>query len=104
MRGREGVRTHLAMQALLGCASRGRTRRDPVRECRRLMIRSGPYEDSAEELSPVPLDWISAAPLAMSAIVLLAAPKLGVKLARDGWGSHLLDIASIGRIEREDFR
>ena len=30
---REGVRTHLAMQALLGCASRGGTRRDIVREC-----------------------------------------------------------------------
>src|SRR5712672_1097282 len=34
---REGVRTHLAMQALLGLASRGGTRGDIVRECRRLM-------------------------------------------------------------------
>jgi len=49
----------------------------------------------------VRLDWISAVPLAMIAVVLLAAPKLGAKLARGGWGSHLLDIASIGRIERE---
>ena len=29
---RAGVRTHLAMQALLGCASRGGTRRDLIRE------------------------------------------------------------------------
>jgi hypothetical protein len=42
-------------------------------------------------------------PLAMIAITLLAAPKLGEKLASGGWGSHLLNIASIRRIEREDF-
>src|SRR6202166_1967626 len=59
---REGVRTHLAMQALLGCASRGGTRRDIVRECRRLKIGGGPYADSAEELTPARLDWISAVP------------------------------------------
>jgi len=101
---REGVRTHLAMQVLLGCASRGETRRDIIVECWRLIIASGPYAGSAEELAPVWLDWISAVPLAMIAVVLLAAPKLGVKLASGGWGSHLLDIASIRRIEREDFR
>ena len=100
---REGVRPHLAMQVLLGCASRGETRRDIIVECWRLIIASGPYADSAEELTPVRLDWISAVPLAMIAIVLLAAPKLGEKLARGGWGSHLLNIASIRRIEREDF-
>ena len=33
---REGVRTHLAMQALLGCALRNGTRRGVVRECVRL--------------------------------------------------------------------
>jgi predicted ATP-grasp superfamily ATP-dependent carboligase len=101
---REGVRTHLAMQALLGCASRGGTRRDIVRECWLLKTGGGPYADSAEELTPVPLDWISAVPLAMIAIVLLLAPKLAVTLARGGWGGHLLDPASIRRIEREDFR
>ncbi len=34
---RAGVRTHLAMQALLGCASRGGMRRDILCECRRLL-------------------------------------------------------------------
>jgi hypothetical protein len=75
-----------------------------IGECWRLLIRSGPYADSAEELTPVRLDWISAVPLAMIATTLLAAPKLGAKLARGGWGSHLLDIASIRHIESEDFR
>jgi hypothetical protein len=92
------------MQALLGCASRGGTRRDILRECWRLKIGGGPYADSAEELTPVRLDWISAVPLAMIAILLLLAPKLAVTLARGGWGGHLLDLGSIRRIEREDFR
>jgi predicted ATP-grasp superfamily ATP-dependent carboligase len=102
--GRAGVRTHLAIQALLGCASRGGTRRDILRECRRLLTGAGPYADSAEELTPVRLDWLSAVPLAMTAILLLLAPKLAIRLARGGWGAHLLDLESIGRIEREDFR
>src|SRR6267154_6612646 len=101
---REGVRTHLAMQALLGCASRGGTRRDIIRECWRLKTAGKPYADSAEELTPVRLDWISVVPLATIAVLLLLAPKLGVTLARDGWGSHLLDLGSIRLIESEDFR
>jgi predicted ATP-grasp superfamily ATP-dependent carboligase len=101
--GRDGVRTHLAMQALLGCASRGGTRRDILRECRQLLTGSGAYADSTEELTPVRLDWLSAVPLAMTALLLLAAPRLAASLARRGWGAHLLDIASIRRIESKDF-
>jgi hypothetical protein len=101
---RDGVRTHLALQALLGCASRGGTRCDIVRECRHLLMGSGPYAGSTEELTPLRLDRVSAVPLAMTAISLLAAPKLAVPLARSGWGAHLLDLASIRLIEDEDFR
>jgi len=100
---REGVRTRLAMQALLGCASRG-TRRGIISECWRLVTGGGPYVDSSEELTPVRLDWISAVPLAMIATLLLLAPKLGVSLTRGGWGAHLLDVRSIRRIESENFR
>jgi predicted ATP-grasp superfamily ATP-dependent carboligase len=101
---RAGVRTHLAMQVLLGCASRGGTRRDLVRECWRLLVGSGPYANSAEELTPVRLDWFSAVPLVMTAIFLLAVPKRAAALARGGWGAHLLDPGSIRLIESEDFR
>ncbi len=100
---REDVQTHLAMQALLGCASRGGTRRDLVRECRRLATGSAPYAGSSEELTPVRLDWISAAPLAAIAISLLIVPKLSVTLARGGWGAHLLDLRSIRLIESDGF-
>jgi hypothetical protein len=92
------------MQVLLGCASRGGTRRDLVFECWRLLVGSGPYADSTEELTPVRLDWFSAVPLVMTALILLAAPKRAAALARAGWGAHLLDPGSIRLIESEDFR
>jgi predicted ATP-grasp superfamily ATP-dependent carboligase len=100
---RAGVRTHLAIQALLGCAARGGRRRDIIVECRHLLAGSGPYAGSTEELTPVRRDWVSAVPLAMMTVALLAAPKLGVSLARGGWGAHLLDVGSIRQIESEDF-
>jgi predicted ATP-grasp superfamily ATP-dependent carboligase len=101
--GRAGVRTHLAMQALLGCAMRGGRRRDLLREGWRLLTGSGPYAGSTEELTPLRLDWPGAVPLAMLAIVLLAAPRRAPALVRRGWGAHLLDVAGIRLIEREDF-
>jgi predicted ATP-grasp superfamily ATP-dependent carboligase len=100
---REGVRTHLAMQALLGCGSRNGTRRDILKECRRLLGGNGPYAGSTEELTPVRFDWFSAVPLALTVVVLLASPKFAVKLARGGFGAHLLDLASIRMIERKGF-
>lgn len=100
---RADVRTHLAMQALLGCASRGGRRRDIIRECRDLLTGGGAYAGSTEELTPLRLDWISVVPLAMIAMVLLIAPGRGVALARGGWGAHLLDIESIRMIESAEF-
>jgi len=100
---REGVRTHLAMQALLGCASRGGTRRRILRECQNLWTGGGLYAGSIEELTPARLDWVSMVPLAITALLLLAAPKLAVTLATRGWGAHLLDLRSIRLIESEEF-
>jgi hypothetical protein len=91
------------MQALLGCASRGGTRRDILRECWSLWTGGGPYAGSTEELTPVRLDWVSMVPLAITALLLLAAPKLAVTLATRGWGAHLLDLGSIRLIESEEF-
>jgi hypothetical protein len=102
--GRDGVRTHLAMQALLGCASRGGNRRDIIREGWQLATGGGACAGSTEELTPVGQDWVSIVPLAMIAIALLIKPKLAATLANKGWGAHLLDLKSIRTIEREDFR
>jgi predicted ATP-grasp superfamily ATP-dependent carboligase len=100
---RAGVRTHLAMQALLGCALRGGTRRDIWRECVHLVTGRGAYADSVEELTPVGLDWVSAVPLAMAAILLSLAPSLARRLAKRGFGAHLIDARSIRLIEDENF-
>jgi predicted ATP-grasp superfamily ATP-dependent carboligase len=101
---RAGVLTHLAMQALLGCGSRGGTRSDIVREGWQLMTASGPYAGSCEELTPVRLDWFSAVPLLMTAAFLLVSPTSAVKLARGGFGAHLLDLGSVRMIESAEFR
>jgi predicted ATP-grasp superfamily ATP-dependent carboligase len=100
---RVGVRTHLAMQALLGIAARGGTRRDLVSEAWRLLRRRGPYANSQEELTPVASDRCSAVPLAMSAALLLARPTSVARLARGGFGAHLLSRESIRRIEGVEF-
>src|SRR6195952_1032870 len=92
---REGVLTHLAMQALLGAASRGGTRRDVIRECAQLATVSGPYTGSSEELTPIGEDWISAVSLAMTIGILLASPAFAIKLARGGFGAHLLDLGRV---------
>jgi predicted ATP-grasp superfamily ATP-dependent carboligase len=101
--GRAGVRTHLAMQALLGCAVQGGTRRDILRQCHRLSFGTAPFAESAEELTPVRLDWVSALPLAMLAMALIARPGSAASIANHGFGAHLLDPASIRLIEDESF-
>ena len=100
---REGVRTHLAIQALLGCATGGGTRRDIVRECIRVVAGREPFADSVEELTPVRDDWISALPLAMTALALLAEPRLAAMLAKKGWGAHLIDARTIRIIAERNF-
>jgi predicted ATP-grasp superfamily ATP-dependent carboligase len=100
---RDGVRTRLAIQGLLGCASRGATRREIFRECVRVLAGRGPYAGSIEELTPLRDDWISAIPLAMTVLALLADPNLATTLSNKGWGAHLLDARTIRLIEDENF-
>jgi predicted ATP-grasp superfamily ATP-dependent carboligase len=97
---RAGVVTHLAMQALLGLASRGGSRRDIAREFGRLLNHSGPYAGSTEELTPSAHDRLSTVPLATTFALMLLSPSSAAKLARGGFGAHLLDVRSIREIER----
>ena len=100
---REGVRTHLAMQALLGVAARSGSRRALLRECWLLWRGRGPYAGSREEMTPVRMDWMSAVPLAMTAALLLARPQAALTLTRGGFGAHLLSRESIRKIESNSF-
>jgi len=98
--GREGVRTHMALQVLLGCAMRDGTRRDLLQECWRLSCRRGRYARSREELTPLRWDWPSVAPTVFAALWLLAKPRAVNNMVAKGWGAHLLNIDSI-RVIRE---
>lgn len=98
---RPGVRTHLAMLALLGAAERGASRRDILSECRQLWSRCGAYVDSEEELTPVTRDWPSAIPVAMTVLVLITNPGWAGRLAKRGWGDHLLTLKTMRIIDRE---
>jgi predicted ATP-grasp superfamily ATP-dependent carboligase len=100
---REDVVTHQAMQVLLGRAQRGGDRRDLLRICRDIWCRRGDYAGSTEELAPVRIDWLSAVPLVMTALLLVMSPRLSHALAKRGWGQHLLDIRSVAIIESETF-
>jgi predicted ATP-grasp superfamily ATP-dependent carboligase len=98
---REGIRTHLAIQALLGCAMRKGVRRDLLRESFDLLTHRGPYAGSCEELTPLRWDWPSAIPVLITALLLLADPRLARTLPETGWGAHLLSPETI-RIIREE--
>jgi predicted ATP-grasp superfamily ATP-dependent carboligase len=97
-KGREGVRTHLAMQALLGCALREPSRWKLLRECWRLLLKREPYAASREEITPLRWDWMSVFPAIITALWLLADPKAAHYLPRRGWGAHLLNPQSVRKI------
>lgn len=96
---RPGTRTHIAIQALLGCAIRGGSRRELLQEFRLLFSRRGPYAGSREELTPLRLDWLSIVPLIMTMLFLLVKPRWAHELPKRGWGSHLLSPQTIRMIE-----
>jgi hypothetical protein len=96
--GREGTRTHMAIQALLASAIRQRSRRELLRECWRLLLAHRPYADSHEELTPVRWDWVSSIPLAVVALGLLRDPGTARHLARSTARSHQLNLESVRTI------
>jgi predicted ATP-grasp superfamily ATP-dependent carboligase len=97
--GREATRTHLTMQALLGTALRTGSRLELVRQLGRLAAGRGEFAGSVEELTPVGLDWVSAVPATMTALLLFVNPGFARELPKRGWGSHLLTPKSIRLIE-----
>jgi len=96
---RPGTRTHIAMQALLGCAIRSGSRRELLREIWLLVSRRAPYPGSREELTPLRLDWLSMVPLMMTIVFLLVNPRWAHELPKRGWGAHLLSPQTIRMIE-----
>jgi predicted ATP-grasp superfamily ATP-dependent carboligase len=102
--GRSGVRTHLALQALVGCAAHDKSRFAVLCECWRLLVKQGHYAGSKEELTPVTIDWMSFVPPTVAALWLLATPAAAQTLPKKGWGSQLLTPQSIRTIKAMDLR
>jgi hypothetical protein len=94
---RAGVRTHIALQALLGCALRGGSRGDLLGEAWRLLTGRGLYADSREELTPLRWDWPSVVPTVAGAFWLLASPQAAARMPQK-WGAHLLNAGSVRTI------
>jgi hypothetical protein len=99
---RSGVRTHLALQALLGRAAQDNSRLSLLREYWRLLARRGSYAGSQEELTPVAIDWMSVVPPTVTALWLLATPAAAHTLPKKGWGSQLLTPECIRTIKSMD--
>jgi biotin carboxylase len=97
-----GVRTHIALQALLGCAARDNSRVSVLRECWQLLTKRDRYAGSREELTPVAIDWMSFVPPTVTALSLLATPAAAHYLPSRGWGAQLLTPETIRTIEAMD--
>jgi predicted ATP-grasp superfamily ATP-dependent carboligase len=100
--GEVGVRSHLAVQALLGCAVRHQSRRLLLQESWHLLTKGRAYAGSVEELTPVRMDWLSFVPPTVTAMWLLASPAAAHYLPQKGWGAHLLTPETIRAIHDMD--
>jgi hypothetical protein len=100
---RQGVRTHSAIQVLLGCAMRDQRRSSLLRECWLLLANRSAYRASREELTPVRWDWLSAIPLIVGVLWLLVRPAAAYSLPKKGWGFHLLNPKAFARFEPSAF-
>ena len=98
VRAHPGIRTRLALQALLGIAARTRSRIEILKTVGRLIGSAGTFVGSREELTPLRLDPLSGIPVIMTALLLLARPALATILPQRGIGRHLLTPESVARI------
>ena len=96
--GSSGVRSRLALQALMGAGLRGATRREVLRTVWHATRARGGYIDSQEELTPVRTDWQSLLPLMATGAALMISPGYAHALAARGWGEQLLRLETMEEI------
>ena len=88
----------MTIQVLLRAAMSGGGRNGILAEWRRVLAGREIYAGSREELTPVRWDWLSALPLAIVALRLLANPAAAAELSRETARTHQLNLQSIGAI------
>jgi glutathione synthase/RimK-type ligase-like ATP-grasp enzyme len=87
---RPGVSTHQLLLAVLGAGADGRGRRGVMAEILAALARAGSYRGSAEELTPVRRDPLSAVPVLGSTLAMLIRPALWRRLSGGAVASYAL--------------
>jgi hypothetical protein len=88
--GRAGVRTHQLLLAVMGAGAGGRGRRGVAAEILAALTHAGSYRGSAEELTPVRGDPLTAVPVLAVATALLIRPALWRRLTTGSVAGYAL--------------
>jgi biotin carboxylase len=88
--GRDGIRTHQLLLAVLGAAQRGGGRRAVAHELVEAARHRGEYRSSTEELTPVAHDLLAAIPVTVAATATLAWPPAWAAIAGSSVTSYAL--------------
>jgi biotin carboxylase len=97
--GRAGVRTHGTIALLLGVAAARGTRRAVVGELARAALRHGPYRASAEQLTPVVRDPVSAVALAVVVARVLGSPTAAARVAGAAIARYSVTADTVSRLD-----
>jgi hypothetical protein len=90
------VRTHGTIALLLGTAASRGTRRAVLGELARAVMRRGPYRSSAEQLTPVVRDPVSAVALAVVVARVLASPAAAARVAGQAIARYSVTADTVG--------
>jgi predicted ATP-grasp superfamily ATP-dependent carboligase len=90
---RSALKSHTALQAVLGAAGRRHKRADVLREVLRVAFKKGLYQDSQEGMTPILHDLPSILPLAVVVISLLFDPSSEQRLASNTIANYSLGAA-----------
>lgn len=98
--GASGVATHQLLLGVLGAAQHRRGRRGVARELLQNLLRKGPYRASAEELTPLAGDAISALPVVLAATATLLSPATASWFTSSSVDAYALTETAWDRIRR----
>jgi len=90
---RSALKSHTALQAVLGAAGRRHKRADVLREVLRVAFKKGLYQDSQEGMTPILHELPSILPLAVVVISLLFDPSSEQRLASNTIANYSLGAA-----------
>jgi len=96
--GRSGQRTHSAMALMLGAAERTGRRGPALKALATALARRGSYRDSREVLTPLRADPLSALPIAITSLQVLARPNRVGDIAASAVRGYSVPPSSVARV------